>query len=177
MFGRLLRPIFLAGLFLFTSFVLAQAQDGTSAQNVPSSATPSTPSTAPGSPAAKKVWTNENLGDVKGGVSVVGDRRNQNYHMTPSQTADAATVDRIKKTLQKLQSQLDEVNAKLASYKQFQNGEPVSSGERDTSKGYSRTPVDQQMNQLLSKKNDLSNQMGDLLDEARKKGIDPGQLR
>ena len=54
---------------------------------------------------------------------------------------------------------------------------PVSTGERDTSKGYSRTPVDQQMNQLLNKKKDLESQIGDLLDEARKKGIDPGQLR
>jgi hypothetical protein len=172
MFGRLLSPIILVALFLFASTVLAQAQDSTTAQNASS---PVTPSPAPST--TKKVWTNENLGDVKGGVSVVGDKRNQNYHMTPAQTADPATVDRIKKTLQKLQSQLDEVNAKLASYKQFQSGEPVSSGERDTSKGYSRTPVDQQMNQLLSKKNDLSTQMGDLLDEARKKGIDPGQLR
>jgi hypothetical protein len=177
MFGRLLSPILHVALFLFASSVLAQAQDSTPAQNASSPATPEPPRSAPASSAARKVWTNENLGDVKGGVSVVGDKRNQNYHMTPTQTADTATVDRIKKTLQKLQSQLDEVNAKLASYKQFQNGEPVSSGGRDTSKGYSRTPVDQQMNQLLSKKNDLSTQMGDLLDEARKKGIDPGQLR
>jgi len=65
----------------------------------------------------------------------------------------------------------------LKSYKQFEDGEPVSKGERDTSKGYSRTPVDQQMSQLLDKKKQLATQIGDLLDEARKKGIDPGQLR
>jgi hypothetical protein len=69
------------------------------------------------------------------------------------------------------------VNSKLKSYKQFEDGEPVSKGERDTSKGYSRTPVDQQMGQLLDKKKQLETQIGDLLDEARKKGIDPGQLR
>jgi hypothetical protein len=117
------------------------------------------------------------MANVKGGVSVVGDKRSQNYHMTPAQTADGATVDRIKKSLQKLQGQLDDVNAKLASYKQFQDGEAVSTGERDMSKGYSRTPIDQQMIQLQNKKKDLTTQIGDLVDEARKKGIDPGQLR
>ncbi|MGB7728851.1 MAG: hypothetical protein WBL50_12530, partial [Candidatus Acidiferrum sp.] len=83
----------------------------------------------------------------------------------------------IKKSLDKLQTQLGDVNNKLKSYKQFQDGEPVSTGERDISKGYSRTPVDQQMNQLLNKKKELESQIADLLDEARKKGIDPGQLR
>jgi hypothetical protein len=172
MFGRLLSLVFL--LSLFAAFSRAQTQDSSSARNVPSPAPPAPSSTAP---AAKKVWTNEDLAGVKGGVSVVGDKRNQNYHLSPTPSADAATIDRIKKSLIKLQSQLDDVNAKLDSYKQFQNGESVSTGERDTSKGYSRTPVDQQMNQLLSKKKDLVAQIGDLLDEARKKNIDPGQLR
>ncbi|MGB9516145.1 MAG: hypothetical protein WBQ61_02925 [Candidatus Acidiferrum sp.] len=45
------------------------------------------------------------------------------------------------------------------------------------SKGYSRTPVDQQISQLQEKKKQLEAQIGDLLDEARKKHIDPGQLR
>jgi hypothetical protein len=124
----------------------------------------------------KKVWTNEDLGK-KGGVSVVGDKRNQNYHMTSNTPADPATVARIKKNLERLQTQLDEVNAKLKSYKEFQSGESVSSGARDMSKGYSRTPVDQQITQLEQKKKQFEDQIGDLVDEARKKGIDPGQLR
>lgn len=90
---------------------------------------------------------------------------------------DDATVSRIKKSLDKLQAQLDDVNKKLQTFKEFQDGEPVSKGERDLSKGYSRTPVDQQIAQLQDKRKDLEQQIGDLLDEARKKGIDPGQLR
>jgi len=144
-----------------------------------SSPAPSTvPAAAPATPTAppKKVWTNEDLGG-KGGVSVVGDKRNQNYHLTSNAPADSATVARIKKSLEKLQTQLDDVNAKLKSYKQFQDGESVSTGARDMSKGYSLTPVDQKIAQLQDKKKDLETQIGDLVDEARKKGIDPGQLR
>jgi hypothetical protein len=170
MLSRLLQASVLLAL-LFVS-VSARPQDpSSSAPSVTPASTPATPTATP-----KKVWTNEDLGG-KGGVSVIGDKRNQNYHMTSNAPADAATVARIKKNLEKLQTQLDDVNAKLKTYKQFQDGEPVSTGARDLSKGYSRTPVDQQITQLQDKKKQLEEQMGDLIDEARKKGIDPGQLR
>jgi hypothetical protein len=176
MFGRLFFTTMLLTLCV-GSAAFAQSKDNSPAQSTPNSGSPASSDSSAATPSQKKVWTNEDLAGVKGGVSVVGNKRNQTLHPSSGQPADAATVDRIKKSLQKLQSQLDEVNAKLDSYKQFQNGEAVSTGERDTSKGYSRTPVDQQMNQLLSKKKDLTGQMSDLLDEARKKGIDPGLLR
>jgi hypothetical protein len=173
MFGRLLSPILL--LAIHSPAALAQAQDNASSTTTPSA---SASSSAPASATApKKVWTNENIAGAKGGVSVVGNKGKQNYPMTAAPSADAATVDRIKKSLQKLQGQLADVNTKLASFKQFQDGDHVSTGERDTSKSYSRTPVDQQIVQLQAKKKDLTAQIGDLIDEARKKGIDPGQLR
>ncbi|HTZ47303.1 MAG TPA: hypothetical protein VMH20_06910 [Verrucomicrobiae bacterium] len=161
-----------AFLALLAAAVCVRSQDS------PPPASSAVPSPASGASATtpKKVWTNENLGG-KGGVSVVGDKRDQNYHMTSNGPADPATVARIKKNLERLQTQLDDVNAKLKSYKEFQSGEAVSTGARDLSKGYSRTPVDQQITQLEQKKKQLENEVGDLVDEARKKGIDPGQLR
>jgi hypothetical protein len=157
MLGRLLTTFSLIATLSLP--VLARPQDA------PTDVAPAAPpAAAPTAPAPRKVWTNEDLAGTKGGISVVGDKRNKNYHMGSNAPADPATIARIKKSLDKLQIQLDD-------------GEPVSTGERDTSKGYSRTPVDQQMNQLLNKKKDLESQIGDLLDEARKKGIDPGQLR
>jgi hypothetical protein len=175
MFARLLSSAFFVyGLSVPTLF--AQSQDSPPPP-ASSTAPPASSNTAPVASSPKKIWTNEDVSGTKSGISVVGDKRNLNYHLTPAQSADPATVDRIKKNLPKLQSQLDEVNSKLKSYKQFQDGDPVSKGERDMSKGYSRTPVDQQMVQLLDKKKQLESQIGDLLDEARKKGIDPGQLR
>jgi hypothetical protein len=143
----------------------------------PSPATSAPASSTDTAAPPKKVWTNDNVRGAKGSVSVVGDKHNKNYKMTPPQTADPATVARIKKDLDKLQTQLDDTNKKLKTYKEFQEGEAVSRGERDMSKGYSRVPVDQQMSLLVEKKKLLEGQIGDLLDEARKKGIEPGQLR
>jgi hypothetical protein len=174
MFGRLLLSFFVFSILAIPA--LAQSEDNPPAQS-PATASPAPGNTPRAANPPKKVWTNDDITGTKSGVSVVGDKRNLNYHLSPAHPADAATVDRIKKNLQKLQGQLDEVNSKLKSYKQFENGDAVSKGERDISKGYSRTPVDQQMTQLLDKKNELEGQIGDLLDEARKKGIDPGQLR
>ena len=173
MFGRLVSLAFLLALLAVSA--VAQSQENPPAQNT--TPTPPADSSSPAPASAKKIWTNENLASAKGEVSVVGDKRNQNYHLGSGQPADPATAARIKKDLEKLQSQLDDVNSKLKSYKEFQEGEPVSKGERDLSKGYSRTPVDQQMEKLLKRKKELQTQIGDLVDEARKKGIDPGQLR
>jgi hypothetical protein len=173
MFGRLLIPFFALGVLAVPG--RAQTSDALPAQGT-NAASPA-PATTPSPMPVKKVWTNEELAGAKGGVSVVGDQRNKNYHMGAGKPADPATVARIKKNLEKLQSLLDDVNKKLQSYKDFQEGEPVSRGERDLSKGYSRVPVDQQVLQLLDKKKKLETQIGELNDEARKKGIDPGELR
>jgi hypothetical protein len=127
--------------------------------------------------ATKKVWTNDNLRDANGNVSVVGDKRNQKYNMTPAQPADPATVARIRQNLQKLEGQLDDVNKQITAYKQFEEGETVPDSGQDISKGYTRTPVNQQIAKLQGKKKDLQRQIDELIDEARKKGVEPGQLR
>ena len=119
MFGRLLFRTILFGLSV-ASTAFAQAQDNSSAQTPPSTVSPASSGQSAATPPQKKVWTNENLAGVKGDVSVVGNKRNQTSHPSSGHPADAATVDRIKKSIQKLQSQLDEVNAKLDSYMQFQ---------------------------------------------------------
>lgn len=174
MFGRLISPLPVIAVLAIST--LACAQDNPPAPAASSNASTSSPSQPAANP-PKKVITNDDLSGSKSGISVVGDKRNLNYHQSPDKAADPATVDRIKKNLQKLQGQLEDVNAKLKTYKQFQDGDAVSKGDRDMSKAYSRTPVDQQMTQLLDKKAQLETQIGDLFDEARKKGIDPGQLR
>jgi hypothetical protein len=173
MFGRLLVPFF--ALVVLALPCRAQTSEASPTQGS-NAATPS-PAATPAPIPVKKVWTNEELAGAKGGVSVVGDQRNKNYHMGSGQPADPASIARIKKNLEKLQSQLDDVNKKLQSYKDFQEGEPVARGERDLNKGYSRVPVDQQVLQLLDKKKKLETQIGELNDEARKKGIAPGELR
>lgn len=168
---------FLTGLSLFLCLAVpcfAQTDQSptalsteTPAKTLPAAA----PTTAP-----KKVWTND---DFHGGagVSVVGDKRNQNYRMGSPSSADPATVSHIRKDLEKLNSQLDDTNQKLRALKAFEAGEPVKGGGQQVDKGLNRIPVDQQIVQLEASKKKLEAQIGDLLDEARKRGIDPGQLR
>lgn len=125
----------------------------------------------------KKVWTNENLAQAGGPVSVVGDNRNQKYTPTPVKSADPATVSKIRENLKKLQTQLDGINLQLSSMKDFQQGETVTKSSDEIPPGYTRVPVNQQIPVLQEKKKKLQVEIDDLLDEARKKGIEPGQLR
>lgn len=169
---------FLAGLPLFALFVVPCFAQ-TDQTPPPSSAPDATPKTAaattnPAPP--KKVWTNDDV-HKNTGVSVVGDKRNQNYHMSPQQPADASTVSRIRAGLEKLNTQLDDTNQKLTALKNFQAGEPSKDAGEPVDKGINRIPVDQQIVKLEASKKKLEAQIGDLLDEARKKGLDPGQLR
>ena len=147
-------------------------------QNPASSKADAAEKTPPSNPTAppKKIWTNDDL-HKNGGVSVVGDNGNKNYHVTSSETADPGTISRIRKDLERLTAQLDDTNKKLADLKRFQAGEEVHGGERQINKGLNRVPVDQQILRLQASKKKLEVEIGDLLDEARKKGIDPGQLR
>lgn len=72
---------------------------------------------------------------------------------------------------------MDDVNKKLKLYGDFAEGKPVSENGRDMSHGVSRTPVDQQAAKLRDKKKQLEDQIDGLYEEARKKGIESGQLK
>ena len=174
----MLRALVAAAFLSLSLGSLCLAQSGSSP--VPDANPGSTPPAADPqakNPAPKKVWTNENLAGAGGKVSVVGDSRNQKYSVTPHKSADPAAVSRIRENLNKLTTQLEDVNQQLASFKEFQEGETVSRSGNEIPSGYTRVPVNQQIPVLEEKKKKLQGQIDDLLDEARKKGIEPGQLR
>jgi hypothetical protein len=176
------RPLFaLRALFCVVLPAAAlSVSDSTAKSQDPSVSSPAVAAPSPAADSnaapAKKVWTNENLNEARGNVSVVGDKRNQKYSVTPNKPGDPGTVAHVRQDLQKLQEQLDDVNKKLKLYKAFENGEPVSTNERDFDKGVSRTPVDQQIVKLKEKAVKLKRQIDELVDEARKKGVPPNQL-
>src|ERR1700751_6098950 len=163
-------------LLLFCGFlpVVCVAQDNQA--NSPSAPTQQpaqatmepTPTSVAKTEKSKKVWTNDDVKNA-GSVSVVGDKRNEKYTMT--KPADPATIAKYRKNLHKLQVQLDDVNKQLKLYGDFTEGKPVSEDGRDISRGISRTPVDQQTAKLRDKKKQLEEQMDELYEEARKKGI------
>jgi hypothetical protein len=146
----------------------------------PAPAPPATPATWPDSSAKKpkKVWTNEDLPAAVGPVSVVGDPKNAGKPGGPSgKAADPGYIANVKKQLEKLYGQLADADKQIAKLKEFSAGEPVGTNERQFHKGYNSEPIERQVQTLEAKKVQTQAKIDALLDEARKKGVEPGQLR
>lgn len=125
----------------------------------------------------KKVWTNEDVNGLSGPVSVVGNSKNS-AKASSNAKADPQYIAGTRKELAKLQSQLDDTDKQLSDLKDFSEGKaPATSSGYQLNKGYNRVPVDQQITSLQDKKKQLQDKIGALLDEARKKGVEPGDLR
>ena len=143
-----------------------------------SPAPPADPVTVADPKKAKKVWTNDDVNGLSGPVSVVGNTKNLGKSGAVGKTADGQYIASTKKELAKLQSQLDDTDKQLADLKDFSEGKaPATSSGYQINRGYNRTPVDQQITSLQAKKLELRDKIGALLDEARKKGVEPGDLR
>lgn len=166
-----------AALFCAVS-VLARPQ-----QPAPAAPAPTTSDATPGGAAAavpkkaKKVWTNEEVTGISSTISVVGDGRAGKPRSTPQTSADPQYIAKTKLELQKLQAQIVDANKQLATLKSFSEGEPVGSGAQEFHKGYNNQPIEQQRVNLEATKKELQGKIDALLDEARKKGVEPGQLR
>jgi hypothetical protein len=125
----------------------------------------------------KKVWTNDDVNGLNGPVSVVGNSKNLGKG-GPDSKADGQYIANTRKELRKLQSQLDDTNKQLRDLKDFSEGKaPATSSGYPINKGYNRVPVDQQITSLEDKTKQLRDKIDALFDEARKKGVDPGDLR
>ncbi|MGB7281904.1 MAG: hypothetical protein WBE13_06550 [Candidatus Acidiferrum sp.] len=125
----------------------------------------------------KKVWTNDDVDSLSGPVSVVGNSKNLGKPGSDAKE-DPQYIATTRKQLEKLQSQLDDTDKQLADLKDFSDGKgAATSGGYEFTKGYNRVPVDQQITNLEAKKNQLQGKIDALLDEARKKGVEPGDLR
>jgi hypothetical protein len=172
------RSVSLAILFVvFAAFsAAAQSPDVTA----PAPAAPSKDSTkSADDKKPKKVWTNENMPNTNGAVSVVGDPKNGSKgKANPGQPADAQYIAYVRKQLEKLQSQMDETTKQIADLMNFSKGDPSSNASGiELDHKYAREPIQLQIRSLEEKKKDLQAKYDALLDEARKKGVEPGQLR
>src|SRR6266850_2231673 len=127
----------------------------------------------------KKTWTNDNLSDAQGAVSVVGDSKaGSKPKAHPAEPADAQYVASVRKQLLKLNAQIADADKQIADLTNFSKGESLTSASGiKLGKGYNREPVEVQIHALRAKKKDFQSKMDALLDEARKRGVEPGQLR
>jgi hypothetical protein len=175
--------------FLFSgalscSACLAQSPAPSSSQGA-SPAPATSPADAPNANAllpadakkTKKVWTNDDVNGLNGPVSVVGNSKNLGKAGS-DRKADGQYIANTRKELAKLESQLDDTNKQIADLKNFSEGKaPATSSGYPINKGYNRVPVDQQITSLQDKKKQMEAKIDALLDEARKKGVQPGDLR
>ena len=123
----------------------------------------------------KKIWTNDDVAAASPGVTEAATAATS---PTPSATgANAHLAVQLRGKLEKLQSQLKGVDTQLDELKRFQAGESSGDAGRQLHKRYSSAPIPEQIAKLEEKRNNLQDQIEAIYEEARKKGILPGQLR
>jgi hypothetical protein len=133
---------------------------------------------------SKKIWTNEEIGSVKGDVSVVGDNNS-----SPSKSADKPSsaggagdahqqqIQGYRDRIQECQSQIEAIDKRIAQLKNFKAENTAPSGGINPNQGYNMVPVEDQVKQLEEKKKQLQTKIDETEIEARKNGIDSGDLR
>ena len=178
---------------------LAQTQDAasgtgegakTTATNA-GSATAGKPSSTTDAKKPKKVWTNDELGSVKGAVSVVGDGSSSGGEAAAKMPADSAEpaatpankearqkqVDAYRGQIRQLQAQIDAADKRIAQLRNFKGENTSPAGGINPNQGYNMVPIEDQVKQLEDKKKQAQARIDDLESDARKSGIEPGELR
>ena len=176
----------------FCALILASAPSAALAQSSdPGSAPQPAPQTKTQDPKTAqkkkppKVWTNEEIESVHGGVSVVGsegEQESKNPAVKPEkkeqeESAKHALVERYRRQIQELHAQIDAADRKIAQLKAFKGENTTPSGGINPYQGYNMVPPEEQVKQLEEQKKRVQGKIEDLENEARKNGIDPGDLR
>ena len=135
----------------------------------------------------KKVWTNDELKSVKSGVSVVGEankstttrhghaRKDDEDNDNPS--PHQQQVEEYRSQIRELRDRIEAVDKRVAQLKDFKAENTSASGGIDLHQKYNMEPVADQVKQLEDAKKKLQAQIDDIENEARKSGIEPGELR
>ena len=189
----MLRPLLPAALLILSTAPACTAQSSgsgsspsqdSSAKSAPSQCASPSPSQPPAKDAdakkSKKVWTNDEVSGLNSPVSVVGDPSNAKKSekgSVPGANANSSTIARFRSELQKLHADLELFDKKIADLKKFNSGETTGTAGLQLHRGYSTVPIPDQIKQLETKKQQTQARIDALEDEARKKGIQPGQLR
>lgn len=148
--------------------------------------TPGTPSAPTTKPAEKKkpkrVWTNDEIGSVKGDVSVVGDGKSENPGGTPresdnSHDSHAELAKNYRDQIRQLREQIDAADSRIQQLRNFRGENTSPSGGININQGYNMVPLEDQVKQLEEKKKKLQAKIDDIEVDAKKNGIDPGELR
>ena len=126
----------------------------------------------------KRVWTDDNLKEVSSsGVSQTGPAKNVAARETAPVKPASPQAAALHKRISTLQAQLVNLDKQIAELQSFTKGERPGDVGLQLHKGYSTEPIPDQIRKLEEKKKSVSAQIDTAVDEARKLGILPGQLR
>src|SRR2546425_3190357 len=144
-------------------------------------AAPSTPAKSPDKDTKKpkKVWTNDEISGLNGGVSVVGeDAKTKPPKSGNAQSgANASEISRLRKELQKLRADLEKIDKQIHDLKQFNAGETTGSAGMQLHRGYTTASIPDQIKQLEEKRKQIETRIAAIEDNARNRRIEPDQLR
>ena len=191
------RFLFSSALLLLATFTAYASESSTPAgQSTSDAAKPAAQSPAPADQGSaegarkkpKKVWTNDEISKVggDGSISVVGKEADSNAkgsskgNSSKSTRASSAKENQpgsYRSRLRQLHNQLETTEKQISDLRNFNGESTGTSGGVDMNRGYSRTSVEDQIKILEEKKKQIQAQIGDIEDEARKDGIEPGDLR
>src|SRR5260370_2549956 len=172
-------------LIPFAAFTSAaqSAGSGASAPSEPSKPSAQSQSPAPSANAAapkdqssdkdqakkkpKKVWTNEEMSAVHGNISVVGDPAqagSSSDSQPPNTDSDsgnsgnserARAIANYREQLRQLHQQQNDINKKIADFRNFKADNASPSGGINVRNRYSMTPTEDQIRQLEDKKKQI----------------------
>lgn len=128
----------------------------------------------------KKVWTNDEAGSLPGTVSVVGSNRPVERETEDSESAADPRREKIlryRAAIMELRKKIDAADQRIAQYKNFKADDSSPNGGINPSKGYTMVPLDEQVKHLEEKKKQLLANIEELENQAKKEGIEPGELR
>jgi hypothetical protein len=129
----------------------------------------------------KKIWTNDELGSVSGPVNVVGEASASSGGVKTSSArpseARQQMIESYRSQIQQAQEQIDAADKRIAQLKNFKADNTNPSGGINPNQGYNMVPLEEQVRQLEDKKKKLQSKIDEIENDARKNGIEPGELR
>ena len=164
----------------------AQSQaDSTTPQTDPAPTVAQDPVTAvqgAGKKKPQKVWTSDEIKSAKSGVSVVGDTHKSGYTREDDGENDQEDlhkqqVEECRSQIRDLSDRIEAVDKRIAQLKDFKADNTSASGGINMHQRYNLMPLADQVKQLEHAKKQLQAQIEDIENEARKNGIEPGELR
>ena len=177
------RPLTFVTLTLFVASVAAAArpQSNSSGQAAPAAGPTSATidsSAAPAPPAAKKVWTNDDVPDLRDQsvISTVGDSAPKHGNK-PATTAKNNGAKPYQAQIARLEAQIPPLDAQIAELQAAIDGKPT--GDAKTSqrpRGVKADDWSVEMQDLQKKRDGILDQISALKDQARHQGVPPNSL-